>query len=118
MATIKWEDNITDKIITMEQKKQTAINMLSQQAGQTFENYAKQNRLWRDRTGHARQRLKGYYETSDNGNKTRIYISHGVEYGKWLELAHERRYAILKKTVNTCSKQVLESFKKMFDLMK
>ena len=28
-----------------------------------------------------------------------LYLSHGVEYGKWLELAHGGRFAIVGPTI-------------------
>lgn len=46
-------------------------------------------------------------------DKTRIYISHGVDYGKWLELAHERRYAILQETVQNVSPEILNGFTRL-----
>ena len=51
----------------------------------------KTNRPWTDRTGMAKATL--------NTNTIRITLAHGVEYGIWLELAHEKNYAIVAPTV-------------------
>lgn len=93
----------------METKSQTAIRMYAQEGAKKFENYAKRNRPWVDRTGHARQRLVGWVETLVD--RVRIYIGHGVDYGVYLELCHEKRFAILQPTVNAMSGEVLEGYK-------
>lgn len=51
-------------------------------AGQ-LEGYAKENAPWTDRTGHARQGIHGGVDS--DGNKFILYLSHGVEYGRYLE---------------------------------
>lgn len=58
---------------------------------------AQENAPWENRTGEARRRLNSSYETVANGFN--LVLAHGVDYGVWLELAHEKRYAIIMKTV-------------------
>lgn len=111
MATTKFTIDISDVLKNLSDigtKSEIAIRMYAQEGAKKFENYAKLNRPWTDRTGHARQRLTGYIET--NPTNTRVYISHGVDYGKYLELAHEKKYAILLKTVIMCADEVLDGF--------
>lgn len=62
-----------------------------------LEAYAKENARWQDRTGDARRRLKGSTLEIENGYK--LKLAHGVDYGIWLELAMERRYAIIEETI-------------------
>lgn len=110
MATIRINANdLLNALEDAETKARIAVRMYCEEGAKTFENYAKKNRPWRDRTGHARQRLKGYVE--ERGNRFRINIAHGVDYGKSLEYEHERRYAILEPTVNAKSAEVLRGFK-------
>jgi len=52
---------------------------------------------WTDRTGKARAGLNAQVEA--NGAQVALYLSHGVEYGKWLELARGGRYAIVGPTI-------------------
>ena len=52
---------------------------------------------WQDRTGAARRELRAEVETS--GAQVTLYLSQGVEYGKWLELAHGGRFAIVGPTI-------------------
>lgn len=105
----RWLDNA-------ETKSQVAIKMFAQEGAKKFENYAKINRPWTDRTGHAKQRLVGYVETFSD--KTRINIAHGVYYGVFLELCNNKRFAILQKTVNAISPEILRGFKKLLGYLK
>ena len=95
----------------METKSQVAIKMFATEGAKKFQNYAKRHRPWTDRTGHARQRLTGWVETFSD--KTRIHIGHGVDYGVYLELSNEKKYAILQPTVNKVSPEILEGFKEL-----
>lgn len=59
----------------------------------------KSNRPWTDRTGMARATLNAKV-SQPNKNTVRITLAHGVEYGIWLEFAHEKNYAIIGPTIN------------------
>jgi len=80
-------------------KEYGGLLMLMQTAASKMESWAKQNAPWTDRTGQARQRLTGqaYWEDS---SIVVAAIAHQVDYGIWLELAHQRQYAILEKTLD------------------
>lgn len=78
----------------------------------TFEGYAKQNRPWTDRTGDARKRLTCTAQAIDEG--VEISLSHGVDYGLWLELAHEQNYAILRPTIEVKAPEFIEGLKTLF----
>lgn len=117
MASIRFDaKDLLTKLTSAQSKTQTAITMYAQEGAKKFENYAKSNRRWRDRTGHARQRLLGYVEKSNN--VVRINIAHGVKYGIYLEMAHEQRFAILKRTVEAVSPEVLKGFKGLMGYLK
>ena len=89
-----------------------AIQMYCETVSKVFEKYAKENRPWTDRTSRARQGLTGYVETTVSGFK--IVIAHTVDYGLWLELAHEKKYAILEPTVRLKSTEALSGLKTLF----
>lgn len=93
---------------------QNALLVYSETVAKEFESYAKANRKWTDRTGHARQRLTGYVEKLEGNKGFRICIAHGVDYGLWLELAHEKKYAILEPTVRIKTNEVLLGLKQIF----
>lgn len=81
----------------IETKAGLALMKYAESSAAKLESNAKSNARWTDRTGDARRRLKGDVLTVQNGYKLRL--AHGVDYGKWLELAHERRYAIIEETI-------------------
>ena len=98
MAGIKVDaSKLLANLENAETKSQVAIRMFAQEGAKKFENYAKKNRPWVDRTGHARQRLTGWVEVLTN--KVRIHIGHGVDYGYWLEKRRDfnGKYQILEK---------------------
>jgi hypothetical protein len=84
--------------------------MLMQTAATKMETWAKQNAPWTDRTGQARQRLTGqaYWK---NKNIVVAAIAHQVDYGIWLELAHQRRYAILERALEEHRGEIEEAVK-------
>ena len=103
-------------LANFESKADTAIRMYAETSAKKMENFAKENRRWTDRTGHARQRLNGY--TSKISNGYRIYIAHGVDYGLWLELAHEKRFAILPQTIEYVGTfEIMPGFEKLMERM-
>lgn len=64
-----------------------------------IEAYMKDNATWTDQTGNARANLRAEVEEIA-GEMAQIVLSHGVEYGTFLELAHGGAYAILAPTVD------------------
>lgn len=94
-------------------KTEAAIALYAQNAALTLQNYAREHRPWTDRTGNARQRLTGSVERVVQGYK--IILAHGVDYGKWLELAHEKRYAIIQPTIQAKSPEILSGFNKLLE---
>lgn len=106
-------DKLEDTLNEMEQKQEDAVMMYAQTGAQLFESYAKQNRRWTDRTSRARQTLIGY--VTKYSHSIRIYIAHGVFYGIYLELAHEKKYAILEETIKQKSKEILDGFKGLLE---
>ena len=91
-----------------------ALMVFAQSGAQKMEQYAKKNRKWTDRTGRARQSLNGSAFRIDNGY--RIQIAHGVYYGVYLEYAHERKYAILERTITKVGmEQIMPAFHNFLD---
>lgn len=66
---------------------------------------------WQDRTGQARQRLKG--EALHSFDKISIILSHGVDYGVYLELAHDGKYAILWPTAQEIAPRFVEAARRV-----
>lgn len=95
-------------------KADLAIRMYAEQGALQMQNFAKENRRWTDRTGHARQRLTGTVGKIENGY--RITLAHGVDYGIWLELANEKRYSIIPQTIEYVGTfEILPGFEKLLE---
>ena len=78
-------------------RSDAAIRVYAEQGAIKLRDFAQENRRWTDRTGQARQRLHGYVGTISKGY--RIILAHGVDYGIWLELANEKRFAIIPQAI-------------------
>ena len=89
--------DLTSGLKNIHSKTDLAVRMLASQGGEKLQNFARENRKWTDRTSQARQRLTGGYESVSYGY--RIYLAHGVDYGLWLELAHEKRFSIIPQAI-------------------
>lgn len=105
------EDNLEE----VEQRARQAILMYAKTGALTLQNYARRNAPWTDRTAHARQRLEATAEEIPNGAK--ITLAHGVDYGIWLELAHEKRYAIIEPTIRLKGPEVIQGFENLMSKM-
>lgn len=97
-------------------KSMAAVRMYVESAAVKLESYMKSHRAWTDRTGMAKARLTAKSQEVFGG--FRIVLAHGVSYGLWLELANEKRYAIIQPTILSQSSEVMEGFKNLMDKMK
>ena len=98
---------LADGLIEMSKKDIAPILKLETEA-KGLEGYAKQRAPWTDRTGRARQSLNASVTTTDKGY--RIILAHGVDYGMWLEFAHERNYAIIMPAIEQKGPEIINSF--------
>lgn len=104
--------DIAKNLIEKEIKTMAALNLYGDSASKEMEAYAKSNRPWQDRTGEARKRLKG--NKKNIGTVVRCQIEHGVDYGIFLEMKNEGKYAILKPTVQAVGPKVVNGLDKIF----
>lgn len=105
--------DMLDKISRASSKSEAAIAMYAENAALTLQNYAREHRPWTDRTGQARQRLTGSVAIVAQGYQ--IILAHGVNYGVWLELAHEKRFAIIQPTIQAKFPEILSGFNKLLE---
>lgn len=88
---------IESSLERMSTRADAAVRVFAEQGATTLQTNAKTNAPWTDRTGNARTRLHAYVSAMENGY--RLTLAHGVDYGFWLEMAHEKKYAIIDKTI-------------------
>jgi hypothetical protein len=79
-----------------------------------LEAYAKRNAPWSDRTGNARQSLHTLLEELGTDIVT-LYLSHGVQYGIYLEVRWAGRYAILWRTIEAHLGEVEVMLRRVFN---
>lgn len=99
----------------MNERAEAAILMYGKNQSKVLESHAKQGAPWTDRTTMARKSLRGDAEKTNSG--VRISLAHGVDYGLWLELANEKRYAIIMPTIETKGKEVLDGYAQLLSKM-
>lgn len=105
---------VDDRIVAqnlgeMSERLKTQLQVLGQATGQKIQEYAQANAPWTDRTGDARQRLK--YNSEINENGLTISIFHQMEYGIYLELCNNEKYAILKNSRDAMLPEFLDAVK-------
>ena len=80
-------------------------------AGTMMVNDAKTNAPWTDRTGNSRQTID--HKVVNKGNSIEIQIRGNTPHFKYLELAMEKRFAILWPTVQKWQSEVIRGWAKM-----
>ncbi|MBU3195648.1 hypothetical protein KPL26_03085 [Clostridium algidicarnis] len=93
-------------------KLKAALALDAQNIALQMEKWAKENVVWTDRTAHARLFLRSTV-TWKNSNELMIAISHHVDYGVYLELCNEGKYAILEKAIQEYVPQFQKGWKKI-----
>lgn len=73
--------------------------------------YAHNNRPWHDISSKAKLGLKA--GTVITGNKIRIYLCHTVDYGPYLELAHDKKYAIIDPTIEHFVPEIKRNYERI-----
>lgn len=90
-----------------------AVEQVATYYAGVMETYAKQNAPWTDRTGNARQSLYAFTERLGN-DAVKLYLSHGIEYGLWLEIRWAGRYAIIWPTIERHLPQIANMLQEIF----
>lgn len=85
-------------LVNASAKQDIALRMFAETAAIKLQNEARENARWTDRTGDARKRLTGSSVRVARGFK--LILAHGVDYGMWLELAHEKKFSIIPETID------------------
>jgi hypothetical protein len=76
-----------------------------QKAESQVETVGRQNAPWADRTGNARAGLTA--EAYGRDHSAVLEFFHTVDYGKWLELIQNGRFAIIMPTLETEGRRIM-----------
>lgn len=105
MFNVKSTFNLKD----FEKRVRSGLLMYGDTSAKKLEADAKKNRPWKDQTGNARNSIQGdSYFKSDT---LVIRLSGNVDYFQYLELAMDKRYAILKPTVDKNGPEIFKGYK-------
>ena len=103
--------NLIKGIAEREIKTRAALGLYADTVAKKMEAHAKGNKPWVDRTGRAKQSLNSSWKWV--GDVARVELSHGVYYGIYLELCNEKKYAIIKPTIDIISPQAIRGLNKI-----
>lgn len=84
---------------------------IAQHTAAEMEAWAKANAPWTDRTGAARAGLHATVE--ETGQIGTIVLSHGVDYGLWLEIANGGRFSIIAKAIDMFGPKFMQDLQRM-----
>jgi hypothetical protein len=88
-----------------------AVASLADYFAARMQAYAQANARWTDRTGNARAGLRAV--TVKAATAVAIVLFHTMDYGKWLELAHQGRYQILLPTLEAHYGQIVAALRRL-----
>lgn len=112
MSSFKFDaGKLLSGLAETELKTKVALGLYADTVGKKMENHAKSNYAWTDRTFQASRRLKGSWKWQ--GHIARVELSHGVDYGIYLEFCNEKRYAIIKPTIDDISPQAIRGLQNL-----
>ena len=104
-------NNLIKGLAEREIKTRAALGLYADTVAKKMESHAKSNKPWVDRTGRAKQSLNSSWKWV--GDVARVELSHGVDYGIYLEFCNEKRYAIIKPTIDAISPQAIRGLNKI-----
>ena len=102
---------------TMSVKLGAVVLMYASTKASELQGKMKLNRPWTDRTGMAKALLTAKV-SQPSKQLVRITLAHGVEYGIWLELAHEKNYAIIAPTVREEGPRIVQDMDNLMRKLK
>lgn len=111
------ESTLKKNLDKMSVKLGAVVLMYSATKASEIQSKMKQNRPWTDRTGMAKALLTAKV-SQPNKNIVRITLAHGVDYGIWLELAHEKNYAIIAPTVKDEGPRIVSDLNDLMSKLK
>ena len=99
MNGIHWYyDSLTPRMLALPIVVDEAVEQLLERIAASMQEYARTHASWEDRSGEARAGLTA--EVVDEGLfQNSIVLYHTVDYGIWLEVRWNGRYAIIQPTI-------------------
>lgn len=106
MSNFKFDiEGVINGLSKFDIKSKVAIGLYADTAGKKLEAKAKANAPWTDRTGLSRKTIEGGKQWQ--GDTCNVYVAGNTEQMPYLELAHDKKYATLKPSVESLSGEIL-----------
>jgi hypothetical protein len=98
-GNVKWYyDSLTPRMLALPLVVDAAVEELLEELAEEVQEYARTHASWDDRSGEAREGLTA--EVVDEGLfHNSIVLYHTVDYGIWLEIRWNGKYAIILPTI-------------------
>jgi len=111
MAELQWTTQTPEEMFRkiqrrIKDKKLAVLSLLAMYYAPQVQAWMKQNAPWTDRTGNARQSLHTWVETGRGS--VILWLAHGVDYGKWLELRWAGRYSVIGPAIDHFTPLVMD----------
>lgn len=103
-------DEVINNLSNIPKKLKVALLLDSKNVASEMEKWAKANAVWEDQTGDARKHMKAHVKW-EGPNLLSIKMSHHVDYGVYLELCNEGKYAVLDKSIKEFVPEFQEGWK-------
>lgn len=111
------KSDLSKNLDKMAAKLGAVVLMYSATKASELQAKMKLNRPWTDRTGMAKATLSAKV-SQPSTTIVRITLAHGVEYGIWLELAHNKNYAIIAPTVREEGPRIVSDLDNLMSKLK
>lgn len=111
------QSNLSKNIDKMSEKMGALILMYASTKASRLRFEMQSKRPWTDRTGMAKARLDANV-SQPRKEIIRITLSHGVSYGVWLELAHQKNFAIIGPTIQSEGPKIIIELNGIMDKLK
>ena len=115
---MRFEVNVQEFIGNLDRlnnRMLAATRLYAETSAQQMEAYAKQNAPWKDITGISRQTIS--HDVKSERYKQTIILRGGVSaHFPYLELAFERRYAIIEPTLIKMAPGIVKGWRKVIGI--
>jgi hypothetical protein len=101
--SFKWTGDLPKNILKVDPYVRKRVFAAAKVMEPRSEAHLKSSAPWTDRTGAARAGLTARAE--DRGSEMVVVLSHGVDYGIWLEIAHSGAYAVIVPSLPVLGQQ-------------
>lgn len=108
-------ETLEKQLIVLTKVFEKQVDKLVDKSANKLQAYMQKNRKWTDQSERARKGLSAKWERWPTETDWRIILSHSVSYGVFLELAHEKKYAIIQPTILAKGPEVMHNFNKILE---